>query len=327
MSYISGGLLIGGHETQESEGGEADLHKHRAGCWKSFGHFNFQPIYRFHLPPSHFDANLYFLVKAVADLTVRVSVKIASQHRPKVWPNTIHAYPFSNQSETRTLRTGSGRVSSIQRFEVDSRLDGSNNKTEYTKCWCRKCQDSESPSKVWWEFNVNTVSHLVFDDIEASHTTLRIFYDKDDSPVVSVYTVKVENVNVFDDFCQLKCVTCDKDLASTLGLMLSRYECQKHNVYYQNKNSRDDKKLNFIVSHPHGCPKQVSFGQWKNKHMFGGKCIFTYTTATCPGSSGAHVQCVGYKSQLSWSDLVHSRCLGFGFNSLNCSGAAIVDLF
>ncbi|KAI8797949.1 hypothetical protein BgiBS90_000252 [Biomphalaria glabrata] len=121
MSYISGGLLIGGHETQESEGGEADLHKHRAGCWKSFGHFNFQPIYRFHLPPSHFDANLYFLVKAVADLTVR--------------------------SETRTLRTGSGRVSSIQRFEVDSRLDGSNNKTKYTNVGVGNVKIQNHPAK------------------------------------------------------------------------------------------------------------------------------------------------------------------------------------
>uniref|UniRef100_A0A2C9KY70 Uncharacterized protein n=1 Tax=Biomphalaria glabrata TaxID=6526 RepID=A0A2C9KY70_BIOGL len=51
----------------------------------------------------------------------------------------------------------------------------------------------------------------------------------------------------------------------------------------------------FIVSHPHGYPKKISIGQWKDKiHVTPKKNQFTYTASTCPGSSGARVVCFVY---------------------------------
>ncbi|BFZ24059.1 hypothetical protein BsWGS_27098 [Bradybaena similaris] len=54
--------------------------------------------------------------------------------------------------------------------------------------------------------------------------------------------------------------------------------------------ARDKQPLLFIVSHPHGCSKQISIGRChsllRHPNMH---CGYTYTTATCPGSSGAEV--------------------------------------
>ncbi|KAK6964002.1 hypothetical protein BgiMline_031198 [Biomphalaria glabrata] len=126
-------------------------------------------------------------------------------------------------------------------------------------------KDSNSPSNVWWEFEVKTATHVVFDDIEANHTTLRLFYDRDDSPVVSVDKVSVDYVNIEVDFCVLKCVTCDKTLGNKLMGMFKHFENVWWNVRDKYFASRSQHKFLFIVSHPHRCSKQVSVGQWKDR--------------------------------------------------------------
>ncbi|KAI8780334.1 hypothetical protein BgiBS90_019528 [Biomphalaria glabrata] len=319
------GPLIGDHETQESEGGEADLHKYLVGCKKNPGHSQFIPVETFnlkHLPEDLQDNDLYEYIKGTADLTVRVDVRMSSPDRPKFWPKTTQPYPFSNMSERRNLRTGSGRVLDVNKFQDGVKQDGGYRDTAYTKCWCRKCEGSNSPSNLWWEFNVSTATHVVFDDIETNHTTLRLFYDRDDSPVDSVDTVSVDYVNIEYDMCWLNCVTCDKTLGNKLMEMWGHYENVWWKVFDKYSASSSQHKFNFIVSHPHGCSKQVSVGQWKdtlNADVFRSK--FTYTTCTCPGSSGAYVYCLGYRDNLIWSDLVHSGSLKSG---LNYSGAGYV---
>ncbi|KAH9500304.1 hypothetical protein Btru_073687 [Bulinus truncatus] len=161
-------------------------------------------------------------------------------------------------------------------------------------------------------------------DIEASHTSLRLFYDREDSPVVSVDQVSVDNVNIETDMCELKCVTCDKNLGDKLDKFCENY-CEDVWMKVNNKyrKSRDVDKLNFIVSHPHGCSKQVSVGHWVDRYEVGDVYTkFTYTTCTCPGSSGAMVHCVGYEGGVSvggWLvQLVHSGSLN---SKLNYSGA------
>ncbi|KAK6964601.1 hypothetical protein BgiMline_031840 [Biomphalaria glabrata] len=107
------GPLIGDHETQESEGGEADLHKHRGDCKKNPGHRQFIPVDTFtlkHLPEDLQDKDLYEYIKVIADLTVRVCLEMSSPDRPEFYPKTNRPYPFSNMSERRNLRTGSGKV-------------------------------------------------------------------------------------------------------------------------------------------------------------------------------------------------------------------------
>ncbi|KAI8780338.1 hypothetical protein BgiBS90_019532 [Biomphalaria glabrata] len=317
------GPLIGDHETQESEGGEADLHKHFVNCEKNPGHSQFIPVDTFslkHLPEGLQDNDLYEYIKLTADLTVRVGVEMSSPYRPKFWPETTQPYPFSNISERRNLRTGSGSVRNVNKFQDELRQDGGFRDTDYTKCWCRKCEASNSPSNVWWEFQVYTATHVVFDNIEANHTNLRLFYDRDGSPKISVDKVSVRSVNIEDDLCWLKCVTCDKTLGNKLMEMWKHSVNVWRKVFDKYSESIFKHKFLFIVSHPHGCSKQVSVGQWKDKLNVGYNSKFTYTTCTCPGSSGAYVQCLGYNDYLTWSNLVHSGSK----SGLNYSGVGRV---
>ncbi|XP_055866349.1 uncharacterized protein LOC106074990 isoform X2 [Biomphalaria glabrata] len=313
------GPLIGDHETQESEGGEADLHKYLVGCKKNPGHRQFIPVETFtkkHLPEGLQDNDLYKLIKLTADLTVRVDVTMSS-------PKTTQPYPFSNMSERRILRTGSGSVRNVNKFQDGVLQDLGNiyKNDDYTKCWCRECVGSNSPSNVWWEFKVNTAKHVVFDDIEANHTTLRLFYDRDDgSPVVSIDKVSIDKVSVEQDRCELKCVTCDETLGNKLMGMWKHFQKVWGEVCDKYRDSRSQHKLTFIVSHPHGCSKQVSVGQWKDRLELGElRSKFTYTTCTCPGSSGAQVLCLGYR-YYTYSDLVHSGSK----SGLNYSGVGLV---
>ncbi|XP_055866385.1 uncharacterized protein LOC106060212 isoform X2 [Biomphalaria glabrata] len=280
--------LIGNHETQESEGGEADLHKYLVGCKKNPGHSQFIPVDTFtlkHLPEGLQDSDLYEYIKAIADLTVRVDVRMSSPDRPTFYPKTTRPYPFSNMSERRNLRTGSGRVWDVNKFQDGVRQVGRYGRTDYTKCWCRKCEGSNSPSNVWWEFDVFTATHVVFDDIEANHTTLRLFYDSNDSQVDIVDKVSVVDVNIEDDWCRLKCVTCNKTLGNKLMGMFKHFLNIWRKVCDKYIASRSKHKLTFIVSHPHGCFKQVSVGQWKDRLEVGElRSKLTYTTCTCPGS-------------------------------------------
>ncbi|XP_055866362.1 uncharacterized protein LOC106053941 isoform X2 [Biomphalaria glabrata] len=307
----------GDHETQESEGGEADLHKYLVGCKKNPGHSQFIPVDTFslkHLPEGLQDNDLYEYIKVIADLTVRVDVKMSSPDRPKFWPKTTQPYPFSNMSERRNLRTGSGRVRDVNKFQDGVTQDRGYRLSAYTKCWCRKCEGSNSPSNVWWEFYVYTATHVVFDAIEANHTTLRLFYDKEDSPVFSVNKVSVLGVNIEHDRCELNCVTCDKNVGNKLMEMWKHFENVRWKVWNKYSASRSKHRLTFIVSHPHGCSKQVSVGQWKDRLEVDGRSKLTYTTCTCPGSSGAYVHCLGYSDPWTWSELVHSGSLKSGLN-------------
>uniref|UniRef100_A0A2C9KUX7 Uncharacterized protein n=1 Tax=Biomphalaria glabrata TaxID=6526 RepID=A0A2C9KUX7_BIOGL len=218
---------------------------------------------------------------------------MSSLDRPKFWPKTTQLYPFSNMSERRNLRTGSGSVWNVVKFQDGVKQDGGYRATADTECRCRKCEGSNSPSNVWWEFQVHTATHVVFDDVD---------------------------VNIEYDWCELNCVTCDKTLGNKLMEMYNHFYNVRRKVWKKYFASRSQHKLTFIVSHPHGCSKQVSVGQWKDRLEVDERSKFTYTTCTCPGSSGAQVHCLGY-DDWNWSDLVHSGSFKSG---LNCSGVGFV---
>ena len=318
----------GEHENQLAPGGEVSLHTHVTNCKKNPGHPEFIPIESFslkHLPEGHQDIDLYEYIKAIADLTVRLSVTMTSPHRPEFWPNTKIPYFLSDMRGKETWRTGSGRVRGVRKYtdEGKQRWRGG-----YTSCPCDKCKASDKPSKVWWKIDVVTAAHVVFDDIEASHTTLRLFYDSDDSKLVLLKDkVGRVDVDIEKDRCRFHCVTCDENLGNKLEKMLKHYGDVREKVLNKYKKSRDIDKINFIVSHPHGCSKQVSVGQWKDKVQVGedeDDHKFTYTTCTCPGSSGATVHCVGYDYS-GWSELVHSGSLNPGLNYSGVGAARLLN--
>uniref|UniRef100_A0A2C9KKK5 Uncharacterized protein n=1 Tax=Biomphalaria glabrata TaxID=6526 RepID=A0A2C9KKK5_BIOGL len=316
-SCINDDRQFGDHETQESEV-EADLYRHFVSCKKNPDHREFIPIDKFtlkDLPESHQDIDLYEYIKATADLTVRVNVEKISPNRPQFWPETSRPYPYYSMYGSSKTRTGSGRVWFVTKFHNGERKDGYfTGHTEYTKCWCLNCHNSKTPSHLWWEFNVDTATHVVFDNFEANNTSLRFFYNREENPVVSVKKIALDYKNIEHDWCRLKCVTCDEMLGNKLMQIEKLYKQVCEKVRDKNINSRDNYKLNFIVSHPHGCAKHISIGQWKDKEKIGYRTMFTYTTSTCPGSSGAFVYCLGYNERWGWADLFHTGTLQSGLN-------------
>ncbi|XP_059162126.1 uncharacterized protein LOC131945136 [Physella acuta] len=170
------GFIPGHHECEICYGGEADLHKHYTSCKKNPGHVNFIPVNDFnldHLPSLYRDVIMLEQIKALSALTVLIKVKYTSLARPKSVPCFSGRYPFYNTRGSDVLRTGTGRVSRVDRYTE------SDNKGT---CPCGKCQHSDTPSKVWGEVWVRTATHVVFDDSEARQTKCVVGLDDNKSP-------------------------------------------------------------------------------------------------------------------------------------------------
>ncbi|KAI8779085.1 hypothetical protein BgiBS90_020067, partial [Biomphalaria glabrata] len=300
------------NECQESVGGaEADLNKLYDKCVKNPGHTNFIPVKEFtqqHLPEAYRNNDLFELIKTIADLTVRIGSQMVSPHRPKFWPNTKINYPFYGRGGDQSTRSGSGEMD-VFRYKEGLGYDPSGSRfnafsetqfdVENKTCPCDKCRDSDKPNSVWWVIIVNTAAHVVFDDVEAEHTSCRLFFDEPRCPTkVILEKLTVDVIDLDRDSCTLKHVTCDEALGSRLYKTATRRNDLWNKVLRKYQLRLAD-KLNFIVSHPHGCFKQVSIGQWVENLKVGeyedGIEItkLTYTTSTCPGSSGAKVYCLG----------------------------------
>ncbi|XP_059146781.1 uncharacterized protein LOC131934711 [Physella acuta] len=288
----TGVFIPGNHEAEMCYGGEADLHKHVTGCKKNPGHKAFIPLKDFNincLPSRYHDDELMSeTIKTLAALTVQVKTKFTSLERPEFYPGTQVPYPCYNDRGSHVMRLGTGRVEGVYKYTESDR------KT----CRCAKCQVSATPSKVWGKVYVLTATHVVFDDSEARQTRCVLGFDDNKSPVVSLDGWEVEMADIEGDMCELSYVTCDLELVDELDKMYQRFDGLCWEVSNKYERFVDVDKLTVIVSHPHGCPKQVSVGQWTHKHeRDDGRYYWTsywYTTCTCPGSSGAPVYRLGF---------------------------------
>ncbi|XP_059152044.1 uncharacterized protein LOC131938144 isoform X2 [Physella acuta] len=256
MIEESGVFHLGNHEAEMCYGGEADLHKHVTGCKKNPGHKDFIPLKDFNascLPSRYHDDDLMSeTIKTLAALTVQVKTKFTSLERPEFYPGTQVPYPCYNDRGSLVMRLGTGRVWRAKKY---TESDG------WGTCRCAKCQVSATPSKVWGEVHVVTATHVVFDDSEARQTRCVLGFDDNKSPVVSLDGWEVRGgTNIERDWCRLSYVTCDLKLVDDLDKMWRRFDGLCRDV--RNKYGRFDDvdKLTVIVSHPHGCPKQVSVG-------------------------------------------------------------------
>ncbi|XP_059168778.1 uncharacterized protein LOC131950575 [Physella acuta] len=289
MTEESGVFLPGNHEAEMCYGGEADLHKHVAGCMKNPGHKGFIPLKDFnanYLPSRYHDDLMSVTIKTLAALTVQVKTKFTSLKRPEFYPGTQVPYPCYKDRGSHVMRLGTGRVYRVYKYTE------SDNKGT---CKCGKCQHSDTPSKVWGEVVVLTAAHVVFDESEARQTRCVVGFDDNKSPGVSLDGWGVIEAYIKGDWCKFTCVSCDLKLVDELDKMCGRFNglSRKARDKYRRFDVVD--KLTVIVSHPHGCPKQVSVGQWTHEHeRRGGWYKYTYTTCTCPGSSGASVYMPGY---------------------------------
>ncbi|XP_059145795.1 uncharacterized protein LOC131932920 [Physella acuta] len=275
-------FIPGHHEAEICCGGEADLHKHYNSCKKNPGHVNFIPVNDFnldHLPSPYHDVIVLEQIKALSALTVLIKVKYTSLERPESAPCFSGQYPFYNTRGSDVLRTGTGRVWRVAKYTESDKLG---------TCPCDKCKHSDTPNKMWGEVCVVTATHVVFDDSEVKQTMCVVGFDDNKSPGVKLEGWDVRWAIIESDFCEFTCVSCDLELLDELDKMLQHFKdlCKKVKDKYGTVDDVD--KMAIIVSHPHGCPKQVSVGRWTHQHERS-----TYT-CICPGSIGAWVYMPGY---------------------------------
>ncbi|XP_055896963.1 uncharacterized protein LOC106076935 isoform X2 [Biomphalaria glabrata] len=189
---------------EHDEGGEDDL-RQQYGIYP--GHTHFVPVDKFclqYLPDGHRDKGLNDMMKALADLTVSVSVIRTSPHRPRFEPNTKVSYYLYNMRGSTNLRTGSGLVQQVTM--ITDKL-----------CPCHECQHSDEPKDRYWKVVIITAANVVFDNTEAFHTRCKFFYDTENSPDI---VLKVQgnsfNKNMNFDFSSFSCFTCDETLGNKL---------------------------------------------------------------------------------------------------------------
>ncbi|XP_059168120.1 uncharacterized protein LOC131950092 isoform X2 [Physella acuta] len=287
--------FTGRHEVQEClvGEGEEDLPIHLANCEKNPGHKNFVPVNQLsleHFPSGHQDNDVRNFTKALADLTIRIAVKFTSPNRPELVPDTKDPYPCYNTRGQNSLRTGTGRVVRVTKYTegMDQAYP------PYRTCPCPKCDHSNKPSKNWWRVVVMSASHVVFDKSEARQSSCRLWFDDEESPVVKIYGWDVDVSDTERDTCLLYCVTHDADVGYKLEDIVRLFNGLFLKVWDNYRSCKDVDKLTIIVSHPHGCSKKVSIGHWVHRQEEGGiRTRYTYTTSTCPGSSGALVYRLG----------------------------------
>ncbi|XP_059160154.1 uncharacterized protein LOC131943867 [Physella acuta] len=305
----------GAHEVLEClEGqGEVDLHTHWANCRKNPDHKHFIPVNNLSLeyfPPDYRENDIYDFTKAISDLTVRIAITFASPDRPEFVQDTDEPYPCYQIRDKHVLRTGTGKVCRVTKHTEG--MDGHNT------CPCPECKHPNTPSKIWWEVVVLTASHVVYDDSEARQSSCRLWFDEENCPIVNIHGWKVVGFHTVGDVCELSCTTHDEELCCKLQEMLLRENGLFQKLSDKYKCRKDVDKLTIIVSHPHGCSKQVSIGFWVHRQVYqqlmGKATSYTYTASTCPGSSGAMVYRLGY----SWPAHPHS---GANSGGLNYSGS------
>ncbi|XP_059168929.1 uncharacterized protein LOC131950731 [Physella acuta] len=280
---------------------EENLFTHFKTCQKNPDHAGFIPIHDFnvrHIKITKKVEELYNIIQIAADLTVRIAVTYTSTARPKCVEGSVHEYPCSNLRGTNCLRTGTGTIVGVSKFQDEDK------KT----CQCKGCKDSDNPQTTWWSVGVMTATHVVFDDSEAESATCRLFFDQADSPVVTLDGWRMWDMSIKGDTCRFLCASHDMELYEKVQRIFKSF------LFYPNK---FEEGVSFIVSHPHGCSKHVSVGKYKRKHIKHlrlnyNATKYSYDLSTCPGSSGAYV----FTSENLLVPHVHSGCR----NGINYSG-------
>lgn len=250
-------------------------------CSKNPGHAGFIPYPEFRLeslPENRQTQEMLNRVRELADRTVRLRVGYTSRARPD-------GYAFSNFRGSDIVHTGSGWMDHVRKI------------TDHP-CPCPKCAESRSsPHRTWFTVWVFTACHVVYNVEEARASQVDFFYDDEQAWLGG----KVKTVWAFDmtfqdpvrDVCILACATHDAELAQRLDqlcpfLNVSRQPCFM-TPDLKIKDESDRARHCVIVSHPHGCPKQVTLGEITGVENTGSWEVLGYSANTCPGSSGAAV--------------------------------------
>nr|KAI8746005.1 hypothetical protein BgiMline_019721 [Biomphalaria glabrata] len=273
-----------------------DLQKYYDDCEKDPGHRSFKSCEDFRLtdiPVKYRSVELLNLIRTLFILTVQVMVTSISPDRPR--EQSLHEI-YEASCGVPPVRFGSGKISKIK--EIIGR--GKNT------CPCKECLKSVSPKKKWYHIEVITAKHVVNDALEAMNTTCTFGYISYACKGQSFSCVGAR-VSPNSDWCKLTCVTHDEELAAKIKDKICLYDEMSQNFYVSYRTSKKNPKLAIIISHPHGCYKQISIGYWRKRAQAGGlDTKYTYTTSTCNGSSGAPVYILGRDGRLGLCTHIHS---------------------
>lgn len=321
-------FLQGTFEVEYTSEGDAGLLQRKRLCRKNPSHRGFFPIRTFtqdSLPEGYRTDEMMNLVQRIADLTVRVRVMYTGMNRPMTFLETEKAYSGAELRGCSAMRVGTGFIGNIT---IEEGEEGQND-----CCPCFSCRHSKDPHRIWVQVSVITAAHVICTDDEAVHAELDCFYDDDEDKEIKMKTLygnsmracrnSITKVDFADDFCQFLVITHDLDLCQRLN----EFKVSDLLTKDLGLKASENMSLTFIVSHPHGCPKCISWGKYTSCDTFHGpdsqeKHRYLYSTPTCPGSSGALVW-VLETSQDKWQMVyVHSGGLK---NGLSISGS--VEMF
>nr|KAI8746004.1 hypothetical protein BgiMline_019720 [Biomphalaria glabrata] len=265
---------------------ESDLHNFYEDCEKNPRHEKFYPIDQFSitlLPRKYQTMELYHVIKSLGFLTVRVEVRSAT---PKDCESSLN----------KSITYGTGRIYDVKKYVGDDKV-----------CPCADCK-AGTPVSEWLSIKAMTAKHIVPDNIDASHTFLKLVNGshKSENYILDGISAQVSSCH---DWCRLTCITHDTSLFNKVDEELKAYNMYARRLYEFYRHSRGKEKFVVIISCPHGCSKQISFGYWCQREQTGGiDTAYTYTAPTCVGSSGASVFILGRDGRQGLFNQIHSGC-------------------
>ncbi|KAI8792350.1 baculoviral IAP repeat-containing protein 7 [Biomphalaria glabrata] len=272
-------------------------------CDKNPGHFAYFPMAFLKLEqlPSKMRLPEFLnFLQLFGMLTVRIVVKETSTARHKSDP----AF-----QKTDNPRSGTGYVS-FEDFDLAANVDKSSMASGHGKWKTVKNYMKTFVKKNSEKLYIETNYHLVFDNFEAANTTVEFFFD--DLTRKNVKAVKCVGMRhsgiAGDSRVILECKSADQEFISRI-----------HQIKHQLKEVVEKlprkikammcKKL-FIIHHPHGREKHLSYGDSvtvkyivdQNRHgrnrmartnnqtkELNVRKLMQYAADTCPGTSGAPV--------------------------------------
>ncbi|CAL1538671.1 unnamed protein product [Lymnaea stagnalis] len=288
FTFKSEKFPCGHHEVEESCDGESDLLRRKAACTKNPGHAHFIPVASFtihHLPEPYRTDEVHELILLQAALTVKVTVTCTSPHRPEFYAESEAPFPFFGRSRDTLTRTGTGFVRSLALF----------NENECVPLSSSEYLSSSTQWQVVGVIEIQTSSHVVYDDVEVKQTTCALGYDAEDGSGVDIGGFEYKR-GMWVDESNMVGVVDDLGVAIKLAKNVERYRELCENLRQVYGSSDADNRLAVMASHPHGCCKLISIGELTRETLLyrtESVAMYNYTVHTCPGCSGAYVYIMG----------------------------------
>ncbi|XP_059177396.1 uncharacterized protein LOC131956812 [Physella acuta] len=166
--------------------------------------------------------------------------------------------------------------------------------TSGQECPDKTCELRGKENHSWGVITISTVSHVI-NCGGYENLTAKLHYDHEYDVCEIISGFRQTDSDNDDDWCAIECQSHNLRLAKELKEGLQTYEKLLKKLYNRYKDRVGDIPV-FVVGHPHGGPKKISFGSLsresealrevrENQHW----CRYFYTNATCNGSSGSHI--------------------------------------